>query len=61
MRVWAEARDAGFMDSELVYLIAQDMRTGKVYTIEDNRDEIALNSTLTGSEKSALEAFAKRS
>lgn len=32
------------MDGEYVYLICQDMRTGRVITIEDNRDRIELQS-----------------
>jgi hypothetical protein len=34
--VWAEVSNK-MADSEYVYLICQDMRTGKVVTIQDNR------------------------
>src|SRR3546814_9886631 len=34
--VWAEVSDK-FGADQFVYLVAQDMRTGRVFTIEDNR------------------------
>lgn len=37
--VWAEVSDK-MPSNEYVYLIAQDMRNGKVVTIEDNRDRL---------------------
>lgn len=41
--VWAEVSNK-MSDNEYVYLICQDMRTGRVITIEDNRDRLELQS-----------------
>lgn len=37
--VWAEVSDM-IPDNEYVYLICQDMRTGRVITIQDNRERL---------------------
>lgn len=34
-------------DNEYVYLICQDMRTGRVVTIEDNRDRLHIAAQQT--------------
>ena len=50
--VWAEVSDK-MPSNEYVYLIAQDMRSGKVVTIEDNRERLEtqmnMNNIGTGS------------
>ena len=37
--VWAEVSDK-LPDNQYVYLICQDKRTGRVVTVEDNRDRM---------------------
>lgn len=57
--VWAEVSDK-MPTEEYVYLIAQDMRTGRILTIEDNRSrletEMSMNSIGSGGEGSGAEA-----
>ena len=51
-------------DNEYVYLICQDMRTGRVVTIEDNRDRLELEAQQSteagGNAMAALAGFFKK-
>lgn len=47
--VWAEVSDK-MPDSEYVYVIVQDRRTGRVYTVVDNRDSLEAGMYSSGNE-----------
>jgi hypothetical protein len=50
--VWAEVSDKLAPD-QFVYLVAQDLRTGRMFTIEDNRALAAAG--MTAGQSSAME------
>lgn len=52
--VWAEVSDKMAPD-QFVYLVAQDLRTGRMFTIEDNRALAAAG--MTPGQSSAMEAL----
>jgi hypothetical protein len=58
VRVWAEVRE-GMKSDEFVYLICQDMRTGRVLTIVDRRDELeaGIGSMFGGNDDNAIAKF----
>lgn len=46
MRVWAEVSDK--LLEGYVFLICQDMQTGRVFTVVDNRDKLKLEAMSMG-------------
>ena len=57
MRVWAEISNK-MLPSEYVYLICQDLKTGRVYTIVDNRDRLEMEYAAGGNESSKNAIYA---
>ncbi len=55
LRVWAEVSDR-LTDGEYSYLICQDLKTGRVITIQDNRQRLQDMTSASGN-TSLLKAF----
>ena len=51
VRVWAEVSDK-MASNEFVYIICQDMKTGRIITIEDNRSRLDAEMASGGSSES---------
>jgi len=47
-------------DNEYVYIICQNVRTGKVVTIVDNRDQLEANMLSNGDDNSIAKFFFKK-